>query len=337
MIGDVVIGPHSGLTRWVFDVVTRLAELAGRPVRVVDRHDPIRLEVGERPVFLTHYPSAAVIEAIERRSVTVTLVMEDSLDSVTYLRSALSKSVLEIVRALTATSVANLAIAAAEDVLFIDRGSERAIGEHVARLARQLGIDLGQISLADSGLTHGLDPVASTEALLAARGDHYAAPVRLGRSGAIDAEMMVAVDVVDPLLAFARGDFLRPVVWPTSVFKAYDRPDEPARKAIEVAGPARNIYYGPYFYLPPARYRVEVILDFSDEISDVPFVLEMHGVTWLTKAKIEERRSGHYRGYFFFDHTNSEASVEIRLRNDRAVAKGSLSLIEMLFFVQQSE
>ena len=333
MIGDVVIGPHAGLTGWVFDTVVELAALAGRPVQHVDRTDHIDFAVAARPIIITNYPNRQLIEAIESNAVSVTLVIEDPIDVVLYLRSVTSQPLLEIIRAQTSSAVANLAIASTKEVLYIDRSSERPIGQTVARLAQHLGIATSHAATVLAVTGAGLGEGASIEELLSARGDHYFAPARRTPGVVLDSDHFIAAEVIDPLIAMARQDYYRPIVWSTPVFRAYDQPDLPARQGIEIAGPVRNIYYGPYFYLPPARYRVETVLNFSDEISSVPFVLEMHGAAWLAKARIDEHRAGRYRGYFHFDHTNAETSVEIRLRNARGVEQGRLSLIEMLFFV----
>lgn len=334
-LADVVVGPHSCLTEWVFEIVTRLAShYPDRPLHKTDRFDSVDFLASPRPICLTNYPSRSLLEAIEAGDVRVILVIEDPIDVVRYLQQALSLPAMEAIRAQTATAVANLAIGRAEHVHFLYRTTERRVGEIVMRIAQQLMLELSEelaekiVSIVSYGLGYG----ALLEDVLAARGDHYLAPVRDTVDVSLEAAILTAAEIINPLLAMARNDTTRPIVWPTSVFIFKDRPDMPAPQTAEIAGPVRDLYYGPYFYLPPGRYRVEAILAFSDEIKDVPFVLELHGTAWLARAKIDQRRTGDYRGYFIFDHTDPTAAVEIRLRNEKGVVRGRLSLIELLFF-----
>lgn len=337
VLGDVVIGPHSGLTRWVFDLVSRLVQHApDRTTKQIDRTDVVDFYAEPRAVFLTNYPSRQIVDAVESNDVRVLFVGEDPLDAIHYLKSALGLPQMEALRAVTATSVAHLAIGQSKYVKPIMRTTERTIGQISADVAQHLRLRLQPevVSSVASDVSGGLGPDAPVEDALRARGDAYAPPIRASGRAPADPFLGTASEILDPLMAMALGDRVRPVVWPTEVFKFADRPDEPAPRTADVAGPVRNLYYGPYLYLPPAHYRVEAVLSFSDDIKDVPFVLEMHSSTWLARARIEKRKGNDYRGYFALEHFDPTATVEIRLRNERGVDHGRLSLIELLFFVR---
>jgi hypothetical protein len=339
----VVIGPHGAMTRWVFDIVDSLvSRCPGKITRMIDKSDAVNLMTAPQPVYLTYYPSPSLIDAIDRGFFNVLLVVEDPPDVAAYLQAALGLPFMEAIRSQTASAVANLTISQA-NVLHIDRASERSAGQTVARIADHLAPSLGMPSgwwqrEQPGAINDVIDQAtggggsASVEDVLAARGDHYAPPLR-GRSAAATPDDLLAREVIDPLIGLSQRGATRPVVWPTAVFKFTGNPDGPAPQTADVTEIVRTIYYGPYFYLPPARYRVEAVLGFSEEIKDLPFVMEMHGSRWLTNAKIDRRRAGEYRGYFMLDHRESAATLEIRLRNDAGVPHGRLSLFELLFFV----
>lgn len=299
-----------------------------------DRFDNIDFVAEPRPICLTHYPSKPLIDAIDSGDVKVILIVEDPIDVVQHLQRSLGLPVMEAIRAQTATAVANRAIGRTQQVHYLYRSTERSAGEVVERLAQELGLSFPGAGRSElmAIAAPGLPSDADIETALSAHSEHYAPPFRSQAGCAVDAQALMAADVVGPLLAMARNDTTRPVVWPTEVFTFVDQPGRPAPRSAEISGPVRNLYYGPYLYLPPGRYRVEAILGFSDEIRDVPFVLEVHGATWLVKARIDEQRAGDYRGYFILDHHEPTATVEIRLRNERGVERGRLSLIELLFF-----
>ena len=337
VLADALIGPHSAFTTWIFEVASSLASVfSERPVRHIDRFDTIDFLADPKPIILTHYPSAQLVDAIEAGDIRVTFVSEDPLDVAEYLISLLDIPPIEAIRAQTASTVANHAIGHADNVLYLDRATERSVERIASLLAAQLQLATdGEAFRAELvRLAAPLTPDTTIENLLAVRDDLYAPPRRRQPVGQFDELSIAAVQVIEPLVAMARGDTLRPVIWPTPIFKFGDRPDLPPPKMADIAGPPRTLYYGPYLYLPPGRYRVEAILSFSEEIKDVPFAIEIHAESWLVTARIDQRRGGNYRGYCMVDHRNPCATIEIRLRNERGVEHGQLALIELLFFRQ---
>lgn len=334
-LADTVIGPHCGLSAWLFDVVTVLARLSHRvPLRRIDRFDRLDFLADLRPLLLTNYPSAQIVDLIERNDARVVYVRERPEIVLQFLCDAVGVPPMEAIRSQTASAVANLAIGRSRHALLVSHDTERRAGEVVHAVARHLELasDLGSIAAVIAEVSPGAGPESTLPEALAR---YPGARLRAGQSPTVLADAMRAscVDILEPLLAMAEGSTSRPIVWPTSVFTFGDRPGAPPPEQAEIAGPVRNLYYGPYLHLPPARYRVEAILSFSDEITDIPFVLEVHGGIWLAKARIKERRPGTFRGHFVLDHHEPTAAVEIRLRNENPVASGRLSLIEILFYV----
>ena len=343
IIGSVVIGPHSCLTGWVFDVVKRLASNGvGRPVKHIDRDYIIDVDRdGTRPIYITNYPSPSIIDAIDSGDIDVILIVEAPHDVTAYLMRILNMTLVQAIRSYTATSVANLAIGRAKSVLVLDRDSDTPVSQMLRKLVLQLDLLSGNedvvAAAGDLIRPYRANATASLENVLEARADSYAP--RHNRSPytqKTNSTDLIISEVLDPLIAMAQGPAIRPVIWPASVFEFGDKPGEPPPKVADVSGPSRNLYFGPYLHLPPARYRVEALLRFSEEIKDVPFTIEVHGATFLANVKIEHREKGAYRGYFIFDHVDPVATLEIRMRNDLEIPHGWLSLIELRFFVVET-
>lgn len=101
--------------------------------------------------------------------------------------------------------------------------------------------------------------------------------------------------VLDPMFALVLGDRQHPVVWPLSCFYAGDQPGEQAAPIVDTEGPARILYYGPYFHLPPGRWRVEIQMFFSNDVPASMFAAEMIA-GGATLARIEFRPE--YGGLF---------------------------------------
>jgi hypothetical protein len=332
-IADLVTGAHCPLTEWVFAVVEALqAEAGGRRVVRVDRFEPLTFLADARTIVLTHYPGSQIVDAVERGEMRVVHVAETPGRVVHFLMERLGLPIMEAIRAQTASAVCNLAIGRSSGTLVVARDLERPVSEVVRLIATHLKFDV--TAEACVAIAARLTPAEG-------RGGRFpdlladVAPERATSAEPSAGQLFSACDaIMEPLLAMARGDSIRPVVWPAQVFKYVDRPDEPAPPSVSAAGPSRNIFYGPYLYLPPAEYRVELLLEFSEEISDVPFGIDMHGGGWLARARIDKRPGGGFRGYFFMRHVIPTSTVEVRLRNEWPVETGTVSLIELAFFVE---
>ncbi|MBU1213222.1 MAG: hypothetical protein KJ587_18435 [Alphaproteobacteria bacterium] len=337
VLADAVVGPHSVLTSWVFDVVERLSNVAKeRPIIRIDRFDAVEFFADPRPVYLTNYPGNRLIQAIADGDVRSTVVLEDPLDVGGYLSRALGIDAMETIRSQSASAVANLEIGRSEQVYFLDRMTEKPVGRIVVELDRHLDFKTSPDRLAavTEVSSRGLGAEAKLEDVLAKSDIHYAPLLRRYGNAQVSELQLASLQVLEPLLAMARGDTFRPVVWPNIVFKFGDDPAKAPPLEAEIGGPSRVLFFGPYLYLPPARYRAESVLYFSEEITEVPFVVEFHCGTLLAKARIEKQRAGAYRGYCLIDHRDATSTVEVRIRNEQGVKHGRLSLIELLFFVE---
>lgn len=190
-------------------------------------------------------------------------------------------------------------------------------------------------SLADQS-SERLGPEADVVDVLAKRSEGWAKDAQVTRSPASGrAWKDVCSDVIDGALAMARFGSARPIVWPTEVFSVAAPRSADNSTGVELTGKSRNIYYGPYFYLPPSRYQVEIFVNFSDDTTPVPFSLEVHADAWLSRTTIDRWRPGRFRGAFDLVHTDATSTVEIRLRNLTEISRGSLSLVEVLFFAER--
>lgn len=97
--------------------------------------------------------------------------------------------------------------------------------------------------------------------------------------------------VLEPMLAFAQGA-REPIVWPLCCFYSGDRMGELAPPIVETSGPARILYYGPYFHLPAGRWQVDVQLFFSNDVPDSLLAAEIYTQHKLTEATLHPRQAG---------------------------------------------
>ena len=334
-LADAVIGAHGDFAEWIFRVIREIAAVARRTVVQIDRFDTIDYVLNPRPIIISAYPSNQLVDSIDRRDVRVLFVMEPPTLTLAFMQQKLGLTAMDAIRSQSASSVANLAISRSPYSRILERETDRSILQIVNLIVTHFELELShadQLAVAEN-VSDGHGSSASVEALLRGRMTDVAAiePVPGDHNRPFS---HVAEEVLNPLLAIARFGPIRPVVWPKEVFTFFDNPTASPPIEAAVAGPSRNLFYGPYFYLPPSRYRVETFLVFSEEISAIPFVLEVHAANWLARARIDQHHPGRFRGTFNLDHYDATSAVEIRLRNVKPVERGRLTLLEILFFCE---
>jgi hypothetical protein len=128
------------------------------------------------------------------------------------------------------------------------------------------------------------------------------------------------------------GRNVGPISWPSSVFLFGDRPNEPAPLVADVTGPARIVFYGPYFHLPAGRWQAQIVLGFSYDIFGTPFSIEVHGSTLVAKAIVKPDGEGIFRASFSLTHTRPQDPLELRVRNEEGAIEGRIGLARVQFF-----
>ncbi len=124
----------------------------------------------------------------------------------------------------------------------------------------------------------------------------------------------------------ARGQRLEKVEWPPFALMRPDFPDRLTVGPIDLTGPARFIYYGPYFALPGGRWVAELVIEVSDCFSDNQIAIDVvsGGVLAAVKAKLPAR--GIYSCELAFDIRAPSNPIEIRLQLLTGAIEGVLML-----------
>ena len=207
---------------------------------------------------------------------------------------------VEAVRGMTAV-LARLAVLARRDgALVIGRGD--APGEMVKVLAERL---LG-------GAVDGVVVPALSEA-----------PGALPPATAKLAEL-----VLQPMLASLRGEAAQ-IVWPRVCFYDGDRPGEVAPEVIDVVGPARVLAYGPYFHLPPGRWRARAVLSFSEAACRNQYALDVFTGEQLARGSLRPEQAGAYAAAIGFRHEAVEQRIEFRLWLVRGAIEGVAAIAQV--------
>jgi hypothetical protein len=137
---------------------------------------------------------------------------------------------------------------------------------------------------------------------------------------------------VTPLVNFVTGMGREPVVWPLACFYAGDFPDELASSFIEVVGPARILYYGPYFYLPRGRWRADIQLIVSGNMHDKKLAVDVYAGVALARHAFKPAQGGLLQASLIFVVERAEDRIEVRVELLEGAIEGYLGLKQVLLY-----
>ena len=143
----------------------------------------------------------------------------------------------------------------------------------------------------------------------------------------------LARQIIDELLA----PMIATVV--TGVRQPYELPREcllaigpvPAPAVHDLVGPARLLYFGPYFHFLPGDWQVELDLFFSDDVHQTVFAAEVCTDAVLAKVQMRPGKGGLFRTSFPVRFSQPEARMEVRVWVNRGAIEGRMGLRRVRF------
>lgn len=209
--------------------------------------------------------------------------------------------------AMTATLAPLPAVLAQARTLFVQRRADMAASEVRRAIAAHLNV--GALSPGRS------DPLSPPPAIA-------------GTALPADAMLLVEQSLL-PLANHVLGFDGGPLTWPLACFVNGDRPNEAAIAVVDLLGPRRVLYYGPYYHMPRGTWRVEAEFYFSDANST--FFIDVFTHETLAHYRLLPPRGGVYVGTFDVTIPSAEDRVEIRLWLERGAIEGQAGLRRVTF------
>ncbi len=284
-----IFGPPSGYTQFCLYLIRALVSevLQDTDFIAVDELEEMRTAWAERQhphvLFFSYRPERAIVDVFLKLDRPLLILTEDVNDITTYIMRERAQTWPGAVRLTQQCLFAVNDLMLGSRALMLRREYELTYGEFFQAIANHFQIDLkphhmpGIMRRTDFGADFRLsDPM---EKGLLARWEH-ARPMDSSPEGLSRSDAKVVEQINAPLKLLMSGRSVDHFRWPQEMFIPGDRPDETLIGPIEMLGPARCLFYGPYLHLPLGRWDIAVEVSVEENLSgnriEIQFV---HGDT----------------------------------------------------------
>jgi len=280
-------------------------------------------------LILAKEPSAWLIERIAAGHVRTIAVLEDPLDAVIYSRTLKGCTLLEGVRDQSAATASALALHGKPSVFFMSRNiplNARDLAAEILQFVgwRVAGAEREMLLSAFGG--PAAQPL-SLEKSLAAQVPYYATPVRPDVDFSRDDESAAVSQALDPLIKAMAGLDLEAIIWPMALLLEGNDFVRPAPAWLDLTGPARNLVWGPFLCLPPARYSCRYVMKFDEGAAQTRFSLEVHGKRPLAEHRFTPASSGTMALDFELDIDGPDHWIDLRFVLSEGTIDGRASAV----------
>ncbi len=126
--------------------------------------------------------------------------------------------------------------------------------------------------------------------------------------------------------AIAEGRPLETLEWPVYALLRPEFPDRLTIGPIDLTGPARHVYFGPYFALPAGAWSAEIALEVQDCYSDNHIAVDVFADRILSIVRAQLPPSGVYGCQIRFEIEDPSKPVEIRVQLLTGAIEGVMQL-----------
>lgn len=152
-------------------------------------------------------------------------------------------------------------------------------------------------------------------------------------------------EIVAPIVAAAIGPYvdhflgepLRSLVWSRELLLADGH--TPATHAVDIRGPVRALYYGPYIVVPAGSWTAEIVLGFSQEAIQVSFLVDLLVAgKQVVMTKVQPQTQGFHSVNLSFEiDENNSNPLEFRVINEHHAFRGKVALAGVTLTLQRAE
>lgn len=344
----VTVGPMCMFAKWVMDLVMDLGAHAHAhaqvplEIRWTTRSDDVStigLGAGKRQLIVTCEPSSGIVDTVRNRDVIVVAIIEDPFDILDWDAIA---TLFDQLRGLSQASIINAALRENRNVLFVYRAPTSIAQEIAWSIVRHLELELPDDHTAQVVNKFAGDPdnAKTLEQALSSYFPNYRQPQREVTDFSNDVALAVA-HAFDPLINIAWGKPIEKVVWSPWLFSEEITKQSIGPAALELAGPARSLFCGPFWCLPPGNYQVTIGIDVDALAIGLRFSIELYrgtdGKDLICKRLIQPEVAGAQFGTFRVGLDRGEDVIDVRLKVLEPCLEGKIALTSVEFLLVSDE
>ena len=336
---SVIVAPPGPFSLWVRKVIGALAKHAlNGPIRVLDVKRAGKLgtranDVSSRILYY-NYPSLELMGVIERGASRILCVTEPPLSVLNHQLRESDLTPIKAIRLCTRSYVANRSLRMSRQAHIIDRSYPMAVRELLDAFCTYFNIDVEPSVLDDYALKLLPDGAVAGPEIDAATRKFKPEPNESGEKSSNPGDDQVpelCKHILDPMAAMLTASELPPIVWSRNVFCCATAATPPAPQVVDLTGPARTLYHGPFLHLPAGTYEAEFIVALNSRAKEKFFRVDAYsGKNCLARARLEFPESGGFTGRLKFKVTNIIPEIQIQFIAERGAIGGEFSLLQVV-------
>lgn len=329
----VVVAPPSPLGVWTVLVARQLlSAIAGSAVDTVelDSDEATHRFLANPPsgavLVVAHYPRAELIGHIQREALPVVLALDDADQCAAFHLENAGGTLHDALRPLSQSLSLVAALAGlSQKTVIIGADRSRTAEVIMARMASALSADkAGQLAV--KALTSLVIPPAMTVGQSIEKLVLHGNSLQPRIDGLADYERATIGHVTGGILDLCLGHAASEIVWHYEFFYDGGTFTSPAPMMIEMAGPARCLYYGPFLHLPVGRWDARIFLGFSNEVSETHVKVDVFTDDIVENFVGKVTRGGIYTMPVTFDVVDPRQPIQLRVFIDRGEIEGRMGL-----------
>lgn len=292
-----------------------------------DLLEALRKRKGPTVLFFD-FPDSVIANQLVRSSIPKISIWDDFQDVVAHCSAAWNMDLRSAIRhaAHAANCLSPIISAPGIRSLRIDPTSSTFAG-CMNQMARTLGLQLGQREIDVMAKSYGVANAKSGEQFEALFGRLVGQSSMHGLSAA-DAELLAQVS--EAYAAHLNAPGARALIWPAGLFQEGIPPFRPATALMDLTGPARILFFGPYINLPEGFWVAEVRFRVAGNRSGNSLRFEVAASNEVVaSSRIVLPLQGAFSTRIAFESTRADVPFEIRAILMEGAIEGDFQLVDV--------
>lgn len=333
-----IIGMPGPLTNWLHVLVKSIyQELNQCDFQNVTLDDDLSTQeflansTSENRLIVSHFPRTALIERLHTEKIPILIAIQSPHSCVRHQSHANKLTFLDAARLITQSLSLISNIIRTGPYLFLHEGHLTTSTKEVTAwlsscLSPDMGVNLASVAelVLQRLALNSLDDLHASVDRLQERIDQISEtdPIKPEIEFIKEEYELVWKGINDLIM----GDTDVEIKWPVQFFYDGNNFAGPAPLIMNMVGPARCLYYGPFLHLPEGEWLGEICLGLSDDARDTQLRVEVYTDRPQTSFIANANRGGVYSLPIEFEINDSRQPVQLRLFINRGEIEGRIGL-----------